>query len=309
MTTFTTLPKKTWKGKEQKAEDTVMKIEDARDTDIIIPVMGPTGVGKSTFINVAAGQEKTAVGHRLTSCTANLQHIIIPYPGDPDRRIIFVDTPGFDDTSVDDAEILRRIAVWLARSYSDRVKLAGVLYLYNIAIPRFTGTTRKTLELFQKLCGDDACRGVILVTTHWAKCDPQQGQSREDELSTSFFSNMLDHGATCTRFDLSPQSAWDIINLIVDGEPLDALHIQKELVDLKKRIPETEAAACLRSELQTLLVKHENILRSQKKPKDMNLQEIQELKDVQKRMRALVAQIDDLKAPWNRRVMKFFGLK
>ena len=30
------------------------------------------------------------------------------------RRIVLVDTPGFDDTYADDGEILRRIAVWLA---------------------------------------------------------------------------------------------------------------------------------------------------------------------------------------------------
>lgn len=33
-----------------------------------------------------------------------------------DRRLILVDTPGFDDTYIDDAEVLRRIAVWLAVS-------------------------------------------------------------------------------------------------------------------------------------------------------------------------------------------------
>lgn len=32
------------------------------------------------------------------------------------RRLIVVDTPGFDDTFVDDSEILRRISLWLAHS-------------------------------------------------------------------------------------------------------------------------------------------------------------------------------------------------
>jgi hypothetical protein len=32
------------------------------------------------------------------------------------RRIVLVDTPGFDDTEISDSEILRRIAVWLASS-------------------------------------------------------------------------------------------------------------------------------------------------------------------------------------------------
>jgi hypothetical protein len=56
------------------------------------------------------------VGNALHSCTKNIQHVIVPHPGDPTRRIVFVDTPGFDDTYIDDAEILKLIAVWLARS-------------------------------------------------------------------------------------------------------------------------------------------------------------------------------------------------
>jgi hypothetical protein len=60
------------------------------------------------------------VGHDLKSCTNILQHAVIPeipnYPLFKDRRIVVVDTPGFDDTYIEDREILRRIAVWLASS-------------------------------------------------------------------------------------------------------------------------------------------------------------------------------------------------
>ena len=62
------------------------------------------------------GENVLAVGHDLQSTTASIQHVVIPHPTDGGRRIILVDTPGFDDTYVDDAEILKRIALWLARS-------------------------------------------------------------------------------------------------------------------------------------------------------------------------------------------------
>ena len=62
------------------------------------------------------GKQAVVVSHDLVSCTSSIQHVITPHPTEPDRRVILVDTPGFDDTYVDDAEILDRIALWLARS-------------------------------------------------------------------------------------------------------------------------------------------------------------------------------------------------
>ena len=56
-----------------------------------------------------------AVGHTMTSCTSKLQYEIVD-TSLKGHRVIIVDTPGFDDTHVDDVEILRRIGVWLASS-------------------------------------------------------------------------------------------------------------------------------------------------------------------------------------------------
>ena len=57
------------------------------------------------------------VGHDILSCTSALQYAIVDDPPPhKSHRVIIVDTPGFDDTYVEDVEILRRIAVWLASS-------------------------------------------------------------------------------------------------------------------------------------------------------------------------------------------------
>jgi hypothetical protein len=70
----------------------------------------------SQFINAAAGKVLAGVGHSLLSATATVEPITIPYPREPSRQIIFVDTPGFDDTYIDDSRILKLIADWLAKS-------------------------------------------------------------------------------------------------------------------------------------------------------------------------------------------------
>jgi hypothetical protein len=72
------------------------------------------------FINTLLGEDHMLVGHEMTSCTSKLEYFVIdPIPNQPrlkGRRVVIVDTPGFDDTYQDDVEILRRVAVWLASS-------------------------------------------------------------------------------------------------------------------------------------------------------------------------------------------------
>ena len=91
--------------------------------------MGATGSGKSTvsrvhplkttrnssaclqFINFASGSN-LRIGMGLKSCTAEVQ-LSNEFTLD-DRRIVLIDTPGFDDTSKSDTDILKIIAAFLA---------------------------------------------------------------------------------------------------------------------------------------------------------------------------------------------------
>ena len=86
------------------------------------------------------GKDAVIVGHDLKSCTAQLTPVFWPIPEPAHlqgKRLVLVDTPGFDDTYTSDSEILRRIAIWLASSYVDHI------------ISRFTRliSTRKDMTL------------------------------------------------------------------------------------------------------------------------------------------------------------------
>ena len=91
--------------------------------------MGATGSGKTTvsgvrlitkakahrallqFINCASGSN-LRVGMGLESCTAEVQ---LAEELTLDGRVVtLIDTPGFDDTSKSDTEILKMIAIFLA---------------------------------------------------------------------------------------------------------------------------------------------------------------------------------------------------
>ncbi|KAG8853237.1 hypothetical protein FRB91_005203 [Serendipita sp. 411] len=85
-----------------------------RDDEIII-VIGPTGAGKSTFINHALGGDGRGIGHDLFPCT---QEIIVQKKrlGNPPRSIAFVDTPGLDKTGSIDWSVVKQISDFLERS-------------------------------------------------------------------------------------------------------------------------------------------------------------------------------------------------
>ena len=97
-------------------------------------VMGPTGAGKSTvsspplnffssilmttspkFIERATSRSEQTVGHDLCSLTADIRTARIPHPIDG-HPVLFVDTPGFDDTFKSDVEIVDLIAKFLVRT-------------------------------------------------------------------------------------------------------------------------------------------------------------------------------------------------
>jgi GTP1/Obg family GTP-binding protein len=65
------------------------------------------------FINLVSGAN-LGVGQGLRSCTDKVQ---IAGAFDLDgRRVVLIDTPGFDDTTLSDTDVLKMIAAFLATS-------------------------------------------------------------------------------------------------------------------------------------------------------------------------------------------------
>ncbi|CAL1717185.1 unnamed protein product [Somion occarium] len=226
---------------------------------ILIAVMGATGTGKSTFINLASGAN-LAVGDGLKSCTSEVlySHEFIL----DGRRVLLIDTPGFDDTTVSDTDILKMIALHLQTTYEQGVTLSGILYLHRISDPRMGGVSRRNFTMFRKLCGDETLDNVLLVTTMWGNVDPERGASRERELESDdiLFKPVLEMGARMVRHDNTPERAHDILRMIMKNRR-QALRIQRELVDEHKDISETGAGAELGRELAELAKKHREELK------------------------------------------------
>lgn len=221
--------------------------------------MGATGSGKSTFINLISGSS-LGVGRGLQSCTDAVQ-IAGAFHLDG-RRVVLIDTPGFDDTTRSDTDVLKMIAAFLETSYRGGSTLAGVLYFYRISDFRMSGIARKNFSMFRKLCGENALRNVVIVTNMWGEVSPEIGNDREAELirEDMFFKPVLDKGAQMARHYNTVPSGEAIVRLILENHPMP-LRIQEELVTEHKDITETGAGEELNREINAQIRKHQEEMR------------------------------------------------
>ncbi|KAJ3498805.1 hypothetical protein NMY22_g19567 [Coprinellus aureogranulatus] len=209
---------------------------------MVYRVMGPTGTGKSTFINVATRSNQMETSSQLESCTQSIK-TSEPFTFEG-RTVVFIDTPGFDDTVKSDADILRDIATFLGRMSNSQQKLAGVIYLKDISEVRMKGSTCKNIRLFRKLCGDDSLRNVVILTTMWDRVSEGEGLARQRKLGDgdSYFKPLVNegHGAVVMRHDNTPRSADKVLqHIFFLGQPT-VLQIQKEM-ESGKQLAETDA--------------------------------------------------------------------
>jgi len=141
--------------------------------------------------------------------------------------------------------------------------IGGVLYLHDISLKRFTGTARRNLEMFRRLCGEDALGKVVFVTTGWQTDALDDRERREEQLKSSHWKPMIDEGANTRRFVGTGDSSWEILKIFLEHADslagMDSLLIQQEVVDRQLPVPDTEAGKALLSALQESLNVYKNM--------------------------------------------------
>ncbi|KAK5442622.1 hypothetical protein LTS15_011046 [Exophiala xenobiotica] len=226
---------------------------------VYIAVMGVTGAGKSSFIKTATGMD-VEIGHTFMSCTTEVNPIRFAYDN---FDITLIDTPGFNDTTRTETEVLRDIADWLDITYRNppKIKLSGILYVQSITDNKMYGSSLRNLKMFRDLCGDEPMKNVIFITTGWKLCnDSGRGEiaiQKENQLATErlFWEPMLRRGAQMARFEDTKQSAVEIVMKLVPKRPI-VLQIQHELVDERKDLIDTTAGATVNAEIKRLEAKY-----------------------------------------------------
>lgn len=289
--------------------------------------MGITGSGKSTFISLLA-ESAVEIGHKLTSCkerstiinklfaddlgTADVEfHSFVYKDG---RRVHLIDTPGFDDTHRHDTDVLKDVACFLAAAYAGTVQLTGIIYLHRITDARMSGSSLKNLNMFKKLCGEDAYKHVVLGTTMWGNLNGPNlshdtGLEREKELKTrkDWWGLMCDRGSQVFQHDGGKQSAMRIVESLIERrkqtDPL-LLNIQREMIDDKKSLEDTSAGQEVEKEIIKAKQKfNEQITDLQEsyeqalKDRDTQLAEVlaEQREDLEKKLQRTSAAQEDLK--------------
>lgn len=110
------------------------------------------------------------------------------------------------------------------------------------------GAPLRNLTMFQHLCGKDAFKNVVLLTTFWDRVLDEVGANRENQLQTDFWLPLIVHGSRVDQFNPpTHECAWDIIDRFPPNTSRPALTIQREMVDQKKKLHETSVFKVLKS--------------------------------------------------------------
>ncbi|KAF8159705.1 hypothetical protein B0H34DRAFT_796922 [Crassisporium funariophilum] len=192
--------------------------EGLTENDRVIILIGPTGVGKSSFINTATNGDLLPVHHEVTPCKTEITHIAHT-PQEGGRQVVFVDTPALPepDSKYSEAEIEELLSQWLKKAFTKKIKVAGFLYLHRITDNRATEPPRPHLRMIGHLCGLDSRAKALLVTTMWQIEDAKIAVQREEELVQKW--SPLSGGSKATRYDGTHASAWSVVKLLL-GEDI-----------------------------------------------------------------------------------------
>jgi myosin heavy subunit len=247
--------------------------------DIYVAIMGVTGSGKSQFIQRCSKSKSVKIGHNLWSCTQDVQEHSFLYR---DKRIHLIDTPGFDDTTRTDREVLDEVARWFGTAYQDNIQLTGILYLQRITDVKMAGTAFNNLRMFKKLCGESFYPRVTLATTFWDTVPEADGKRREAELMSTdeFWGCMIERGSSVYRHTGTEESAMALLQSIIkhrmDASRTSAptyVRMQREIAEENKSLDETSAGREVNAKILEERRKFERQLREAKEDFQIAMQE------------------------------------
>lgn len=226
--------------------------------EIFIGVVGITGSGKSTFIKRVTGCSEDIVAHSLKSGTKHVNHQSIQIG---DVKVNLVDTPGFNDTQLEDEDVLQLLLDWLKNFHLNGSRFSSLLYLYPINKTREKGSDRRSLKVFQRLVGAQNFGHVVIGITFQDQEDPSVVDARERTLreSKDFWADMVAAGTTVTRIPSDQRSCIELVAKMAGRRQAITLQAEQEIFDEHRPVAEISAMAEMQdhNELKLLRVRED----------------------------------------------------
>ncbi|KAG8795722.1 hypothetical protein FRC12_010566 [Ceratobasidium sp. 428] len=257
---------------------TIPRIENVA----VILMFGATGAGKSSYGNHASGIDQLAVGDDIESCTkqAQLTNLFVV----DQKPVVIVDFPGFDDTLVSNADLLTHIIGFLEFLHKHNISIVGLFYFHPITHNRLQGSDTRNYHIFREMCGSEAIRNVVIVTTMWSKPPTQRELNREKQLRDSelAFRDILHVGAQITRHsEETRESALNVLRLVLDKTPVVPL-VSRQIVDRGMKTEETNAGRALGKEFQ------DHMRKARQEIEELKVQLANEQEEERKRLQARI---------------------
>ncbi|KAF8535939.1 hypothetical protein BDD12DRAFT_853207 [Trichophaea hybrida] len=195
-------------------------------------LMGKTGVGKSSLIRLLGGKDQAdkepAVNDGIDSCT---QHATMYTAQVSGQNVCLLDTPGFDDSVMDNLKVLDEIIshFYFCALRRDTINIRGVIFLHDISETRMSSSQKKTWEILRAFCGSPLMSSVIVGTTMWS-VESKKKFKKEEEREKSFLERFWSEtGGTIRLADDDRDAAGQIVTDLL-AKPPCLLQVQLELL-------------------------------------------------------------------------------
>ena len=137
-------------------------------------VLGETGVGKSNFGNFLIKSQKFKISSSTNSETQQVSY-------GESSQIIVIDSPGINDSSLDDEEIEEKHLIDIVKEFKQAKYLNTILILLNYQQPRLSRNLKIMIKLFCSIFK------ISLFMKHlgivFTRCFDEDGRPSEEELA------------------------------------------------------------------------------------------------------------------------------
>ncbi|KAF9031142.1 hypothetical protein BJ165DRAFT_1535476 [Panaeolus papilionaceus] len=186
-------------------------------------LMGPTGAGKSTFIESLSPDHKLEISKdSLESVTQEVvcyRVVSLTYLG---GNVILVDTPGFLDTKMSESQITKMIIVTLDNLHQSAARVdVCLLYFQPITDIRMGGSKRGAVKLLRAFAESFGAIGITVATTMWnhipSPMKMEDANNRLSDLENEIFVASDTLPIYVTKFEFSHDSALSILDTRIGG--------------------------------------------------------------------------------------------